>query len=122
MKGYRTKRISLPGGKEIEIVYFYDANPDGDEDGGAEVTATQTVEDDPPTVDEVTAPARLHVCPDCDSDLVYPIAWEERASDRWRIERRCPNCEWYHVGEFGQAESHGLRDSPPAEVLQGSSA
>jgi len=32
------------------------------------------------------------------------VSWEERSGDSWRIERRCPNCEWTHVGEFTQDE------------------
>ena len=35
MKGYRTKKIALPGGKVIEIVYF--SEPEG-EDGAVEAT------------------------------------------------------------------------------------
>ena len=38
----------------------------------------------------------LHVCPDCDSALVQPIAWEQVAtSNEWRLWRRCPECEWH---------------------------
>ena len=36
----------------------------------------------------------LHLCPQCDGDLVYPVSWEERSGRPGRIERRCPNCEW----------------------------
>jgi hypothetical protein len=41
------------------------------------------------------APAALHVCPECGSDLVQPTCWEQ-AGDRahWRVWRRCPECEW----------------------------
>jgi hypothetical protein len=42
-----------------------------------------------------TAKAALHVCPECTSDLVQPVAWEQVASrDEWRLWRRCPECEW----------------------------
>jgi len=38
---------------------------------------------------------QLHVCPDCGSDLVQPVAWEQVASNNeWRLWRRCPECEW----------------------------
>jgi len=93
MKGYRTKKISLPGGRVIEIVYFSDPDPG---QGGDEPTAVEAV-DEP-------SGAGLHVCEDCGSDLVYPVSWEERAGDTWRIDRRCPNCEWEHTGEFHQSE------------------
>jgi uncharacterized protein with PIN domain len=40
--------------------------------------------------------AQLQVCPDCSSDLVQPIAWEQVASSNdWRLWRRCPECEWH---------------------------
>jgi hypothetical protein len=102
MKGYRTKKIALPGGKVIEIVYFSEPTDDAVEPLGG----TVDVRDDEADLDDVFAPddgaIELHVCPSCDSDLVYPVSWEERAGDAWRIERRCPNCEWRHTGEFSQ--------------------
>jgi hypothetical protein len=105
MKGYRTKKIALPGGRVIEIVYFSD--PDGDT---APETGTETPQDLTPvggqldvTTDDAP-PSGLHVCDRCGGDLVYPVAWEEREGDRWRIERRCPNCEWRDVDEFHQSE------------------
>jgi formate dehydrogenase maturation protein FdhE len=37
----------------------------------------------------------LHVCPVCGSKLVQPLAWEqEEGQGRWRVWRRCPECEW----------------------------
>lgn len=37
----------------------------------------------------------LHVCPECDSPLVQPTSWEQEGDrSRWRIWRRCPECEW----------------------------
>jgi len=37
----------------------------------------------------------LHVCPECSSKLVQPVAWEQVASGtEWRLWRRCPECEW----------------------------
>jgi len=63
---FRVKKIMLPSGKEVEVVYF-SSNP---------------------------KPADLSICEKCDSDLVYPVAWSEQADDMWLIDRRCPNCEW----------------------------
>jgi hypothetical protein len=102
MKGYRTKKIALPGGKVIEIVYF-------SEPGSDAVTAgvKVDVETPDPGADMFSTDAEspdLHICFSCESDLVYPVSWEEREGDAWRIERRCPNCEWRHVGEFTQDE------------------
>ena len=103
MKGYRTKKIALPGGKVIEIVYFSEPNGDAVAAPGVEVE----IEEADPGLDEFShdqVALDLHVCPSCESDLVYPVSWEERAGDSWRIERRCPNCEWRHSGEFSQDE------------------
>lgn len=96
MKGYRTKKIALPGGRVIEIVYFSDPDPERRSDHTEAVAEAGAYAPGP-----VHA---LHVCEDCSSDLVYPVAWEERSDDTWYVERRCPNCEWDHEGEFHQSE------------------
>ena len=51
-----------------------------------------------------TAPS-LHVCPHCGSGLVQPTCWEQ-ASDRtrWRVWRRCPECEWSCESVHGETE------------------
>lgn len=108
MKGYRTKRIVLPGGRVIEIVYFSDAA-----ETGAAVTApcaetaVQTPPEDAPAEREALP---LHLCPDCGGEMVYPVSWEERDDDHWRIDRRCPNCEWRDLGEFDQATVEAFDD------------
>jgi len=109
MKGYRTKKIALPGGRIIEIVYFSEPGDSGAD--GAEVPETLAEQ---PRVDLTTAAAEvleLHVCPSCESDLVYPVSWEEREDDSWSIERRCPNCEWRQVGRFSQDEVEVFDDA-----------
>jgi hypothetical protein len=106
MKGYRTKKIALPGGKIIEIVYFSESAEAGVETVDT-LGAVVDVRDSDADLDAILVDdgvSELHVCPSCDSDLVYPVSWEERAGDAWRIERRCPNCEWRHAGEFSQDE------------------
>ena len=45
----------------------------------------------------------LHLCPDCDRDLVYPVEWREVARSQWAVLRRCPNCEWSDLGLHDQA-------------------
>jgi hypothetical protein len=79
---HAVKRVVLPSGKTIEIVYFAEA---------AERVETAGVQ----TTD-------LHVCPDCSSTLVYPLAWEEAGDEAWELELRCPNCEWHGEGVFAQ--------------------
>lgn len=92
MSEYVTKRISLPGGQVVDIVYFSEAV-------AAEAGATRRA----PAAESGSSLA-LHICPECSSDLVYPVSWEERDDDAWSVERRCPECEWRGVGEFDQDE------------------
>jgi hypothetical protein len=102
MKGYRTKKIALPGGKVIEIVYFSEPSADG-VGSGVELDI-ESADPGPDGLSPEDLAMDLHICSSCESDLVYPVSWEEREGDAWRIERRCPNCEWRHVGEFTQDE------------------
>ena len=79
------RRVVLPSGRAIEVVYF----------------ENQTAADAP------LVPARredldLHVCPECEKGLVYPVEWEEASSTHWEVELRCPNCEWETVGLYDQ--------------------
>jgi hypothetical protein len=84
MGDFQVKKIILPSGKAVEIVYFH-----------AE-----------PTVDSgtaATAPGRgLEMCPDCSSELVYPTDWHEAVSGNWELELRCPECEWCDRAEYDQ--------------------
>jgi hypothetical protein len=78
----QVRRLKLPSGKQIEVVVF----------GTAERPAAQAT---------VEAPEReLHLCRDCGCTLVHPTDWEEVGNDTWRLELRCPNCEWVGEGVF----------------------
>ena len=81
------RRVVLPSGKTIEVVYF------DDQAGSAPVAAT-------PVRDETVSD--LHVCGACDSHLVYPTEWEEAGTTHWEVTLRCPNCEWTGTGIFEQ--------------------
>jgi hypothetical protein len=83
--GQYVRRVTLPSGRSIEVVYF--------ESLRAESAGAASAE----PVDE------LHMCPECDRDLVYPVDWEEASATHWEVELRCPNCEWSEVGTFDQA-------------------
>jgi hypothetical protein len=76
------RRVVLPSGKTIEVVYF-----------GDETT---------PTRRSPEPPADLHLCGTCDSELVYPVDWEEAGDSHWEVTLRCPNCEWAGTGVFEQ--------------------
>ena len=80
------RRVVLPSGREIEVVYF-DA---------------QAAPPEPEAV--VSSPHRdLHECPECERTLVYPVEWEEASPTQWEVLLRCPNCEWTELGIFAQA-------------------
>jgi hypothetical protein len=107
MRGYRTKKISLPGGQVIEIVYF--AEPDDTEVAEAVQRALEAEYETPEPVPADEPP--LHVCPECSCDLVYPVSWEESSGTTWIVERRCPNCEWRHVAEHGDEDLSRFDDA-----------
>jgi hypothetical protein len=86
--GQYVRRVTLPSGRSIEVVYF--------EPLAAEAAGAAALPKGEP-VDE------LHICPECDRDLVYPVDWEEASATHWEVELRCPNCEWTEVGTFDQA-------------------
>ena len=75
------RRVVLPSGRSIEVVYF--------ESAPLPRIPVEPIED-------------LHVCPDCDRGLVYPVEWEEVSSTHWEVLLRCPNCEWGELGVFDQ--------------------
>jgi hypothetical protein len=80
--GQYVRRVVLPSGRAIEVVYFDPLVPE---------QAPQP------------APEELHVCPECDRDLVYPIEWQEVSATHWEVLLRCPNCEWTELGVYDQA-------------------
>lgn len=93
---HQIKRVLLPSGKTIEVVYFSDADrePAAVQPSAAPVPA--------PAAPEPEAARGLHVCPTCESELVHPTDWSEAGSQRWQVTLRCPNCEWHGEGLFGQ--------------------
>lgn len=83
---HSVRRVVLPSGKTIEVVYFEDVP----------AIALPTAPSDSPAVDG------LHVCPHCDSDLVQPADFEEAGPHHWEMSLRCPDCEWMGGGIFDQ--------------------
>jgi hypothetical protein len=80
------KRVVLPSGKTIEVVYF-----------------RQGEEADAPTQHPPAQPHQdLHVCLDCDSQLVYPVEWQEAGAENWSVLLQCPNCQGCREGVFTQ--------------------
>jgi hypothetical protein len=64
-----------------------------------------------PTPKRTEQAERLHLCPECGSDLVQPVSWEATA-DRahWRVWRRCPECEWAGESTHGEAAIDAFDD------------
>jgi hypothetical protein len=83
---HHVQRVTLPSGKSVEVVYFEDPA------GGRYRAGTF----------EPTPAEGLHVCSQCDSDLVYPLEWEEASETHWEVKLRCPNCEFKHTGVYAQ--------------------
>jgi hypothetical protein len=77
------RRIVLPSGRTIEVVRFY-------------------------SDDE--APRGLHVCPECDSELVQPVDWAEAPQGLWELVLQCPNCFRLDEGVFDQDQIDALEE------------
>jgi hypothetical protein len=84
---HHVRRVVLPSGRAIEVVYFDNRHTEADA-AAAEQAAS-------PTRD-------LHICPECDSGMVYPVEWEESGPAHWEVELYCPNCDWYDIGVWDQ--------------------
>jgi hypothetical protein len=89
MSDFHVKKIILPSGKAVEIVYFHADAP------------AEHADADPAATPDVPS---LERCPSCASDLVYPVDWREANDDRWELELRCPNCEWFDRAVHTQDE------------------
>jgi hypothetical protein len=79
--GQYVRKVVLPSGRSIEVVYYESL----------------------PAPAPVQAPLDdLHICPECDRTLVFPVEWEEVSPTHWEVLLRCPNCEWVEVGVYDQ--------------------
>jgi hypothetical protein len=85
--GQYVRRVVLPSGRSIEVVYFEPLTVEGAALGAQ---PARHVDD-------------LHICPECDRDLVYPVEWSEASTTHWEVLLRCPNCEWTELGTYDQA-------------------
>ncbi len=76
------RRVVIPSGKTIEVVYFDDEPADAID----------------PEVRE------LHICGNesCRSHLVQPVEWDECGPRHWEMSLRCPSCGWEDGGIFTQ--------------------
>jgi hypothetical protein len=95
------KRVVLPSGKTIEVVYFKET--DQPQPPAVEETA-QAIEEavETPLHPPAEPHQDLHVCCECSSELVYPVQWEESGPENWSVLLHCPNCDVYREGIFTQ--------------------
>ena len=84
-RDHSVRRIVLPSGKSIEVVRF---------DGRTETPARDG----------------LHLCQDCESELVQPLEWRATTDDRWELTLHCPNCDWNCRGIYSHEELEGLEE------------
>jgi hypothetical protein len=93
------KRVVLPSGKTIEVVYFKEAGlpPPAAENApaGGQLPPAEPHQN-------------LHVCVECSSEFVYPLQWEESGEENWSVLLHCPNCDVYREGIFTQKTVDGF--------------
>jgi hypothetical protein len=99
MGEFHIKRIVLPSGKTVEIVYYQAS------DGERPVSDLRDVE----------AGAELHVrrlelCGGCGGERVHPTEWNEVEEMRWQLALRCPDCEWRHTDTYDSHEVERFDD------------
>ena len=97
---HQLKKIVLPSGKTIEVVYFDHASfAPAPQPDPRETPAAQPCDD-----------RELHLCINCESRLVYPVQWEEASAKSWHVTLRCPECEWTEAGVFSQDQCDRFDD------------
>lgn len=82
----RSDPVVLPGGHEIRSAH--DGRRTGP-NGAAGLRRTERRHE-------------LHVCPECAGGFVQPTDWEPAGRSRWRVQLRCPDCEWRGSGVHDQ--------------------
>ncbi|HEY2162110.1 MAG TPA: hypothetical protein VGH24_12445 [Solirubrobacteraceae bacterium] len=75
----------LPSGRKIDVIRFADRGE--------------------------PEPSGLHVCPECQSQLVQPLSWTEAGATRWELALHCPNCDWEGSGVYSQDEIERFEDT-----------
>jgi hypothetical protein len=78
------RRVVLPDGRSIEVLF-------------AESKVAQQA-----AALEQQRTQGMHVCPECSSRLVLPLAWGEAGRAHWDVTLHCPNCDWIGGGVFGE--------------------
>ena len=90
MAEFHIKRVTLPSGKVVELVYLQAGWPQA-----------------PTARADTTEPIRvrrIELCPQCGSDRVHPLDWREVEDMRWELDIRCPDCRWSGGDVYDQPE------------------
>ena len=82
---HSVRRIVLPSGRKIDVIRFADQVDD--------------------------QPGGLHICPDCESQLVQPTSWTEAGASQWQLGLYCPNCDWEGGGVYDQEQIERFEDT-----------
>jgi hypothetical protein len=82
---HSVQRIVLPSGRKIEVVRVNDSPVEAEH-------------------------GPLHLCPDCQCELVQPVSWAEASDDHWELLLRCPNCEWCTEGIYEHSAVQDLEE------------
>jgi hypothetical protein len=80
---HAVRRIVLPSGRTIEVIRFNEVDTDR---------------------------RNLQSCPNCESDLVQPLSWNETPEGQWDLMLECPNCGWAETGTFSRLQVERLED------------
>lgn len=68
------------------------------------MSAKRTLKPARATAADARSAEGMHVCPGCGGELVQPVKWFEHGCERWQVELRCPDCDWWGRGSFSQSE------------------
>jgi DNA-directed RNA polymerase subunit RPC12/RpoP len=91
MAEFHVKRIQLPSGKVVDLVYLQAGWEQRAASGQADASARIRVR-------------RIELCPQCGSDRVHPLDWREVENLRWELDVRCPDCRWTGGDVYEQPE------------------
>jgi hypothetical protein len=106
MASFQIKRITLPSGKVVEVVYLApSAQPVAAAHDAAETTQV-----------EFPLVRRIELCPACGGDRVHPLDWHECDDMRWQLVVRCPDCRWRTSDVFEQPEVERYDDVLAADT------
>ena len=91
MAEFHIKRVQLPSGKVVELIYLQTGREQQAAAAEAGMSATIRVR-------------RIELCPKCGSDRVHPLDWREVEDLRWELDVRCPDCRWTGGDVYDQPE------------------